>query len=143
MMHFCAMNLLFGECSLQIPRVHGLADPPNRVFLVLWGSPQPALRCLGCLCTKLDKNTLVKLLKNTSTHSDMRIVMSNAGFGQFCRGTQYCRGTSQDSGIIRVSCSLRSLLNPPGLRKESRAGVAAPPVVGDGLFWKFNLFGDL
>lgn len=26
-------------------------------------------------------------------------------------------------------------------REESRAGVAAPPVVGDGLFWKFHLLG--
>lgn len=29
----------------------------------------------------------------------------------------------------------------PGWKKESRAGIAAPPVVGDGLFWKSHLFG--
>lgn len=29
----------------------------------------------------------------------------------------------------------------PGWKKESRAGIAAPPVVGEGLFWKSHLFG--
>ena len=42
---------------------------------------------------------------------------------------------------VCAAAYVRCWILHPGWKEESRAGVAAPPVVGEGLFWKFHLFG--